>query len=55
VADPSGQVLMQKHYRSAKPCAQKHPRAVVEAISQAMAEISAQVIADVHSRLAARQ
>jgi len=49
--DPSRQVLMQKQYRSTKTCAAKHPKAVVEALSQAMAELSAQVIADVHSRL----
>lgn len=53
--DPSRQVLMQKHYRSTKACGQKHPRAVVEALSKAMAEISGQVIADVHGRLSERQ
>jgi len=49
--DPSRQVLMQKHYRSTKACGQKNPRAVVEALSRAMAEISGHVIADVHGQL----
>lgn len=54
--DPSRQVLMQKQYRSVKACEQKHPRAVVAAISQAMAEVSPQIIADIYKTLtAARQ
>jgi len=49
--DPSRQVLMQKNYSSAKACARKHPRALVESMSQAMAEISGRVLGDVHGRL----
>lgn len=52
--DPSRRVLFQKTYRAKRPCARKHPRAVAEAMSQAMAELSAEVLKDVYGVLERR-
>lgn len=45
-------VLFQRTYRHSQSCATKTPAAVVEAMSQAMGRVSAQIIADVHATLA---
>jgi cholesterol transport system auxiliary component len=46
-------VLMQKRYHVQVPCEKKHPRALVEAMSKAMAKISSVVIADIYASLSA--
>ena len=49
--DISKRVLFQKTYRASKPCGQRNPRALAEAMSQAMAELSKAVLRDVYSAL----
>jgi len=49
--DVSKKILFQRTYHAEKACSQKNPRALAEAMSQAMAELSAKVIMDVHSSL----
>ncbi|RJR36514.1 MAG: hypothetical protein C4576_23730 [Desulfobacteraceae bacterium] len=49
--DVSKKILFQKTYHAKKACSQKNPRALAEAMSRAMAELSAKVIMDVHSSL----
>lgn len=46
--DISKRILFQKTYRTRKTCNQKHPRALAEAMSRAMAEISGKIIMDVY-------
>ncbi len=46
-------ILLQKTYRSEKPCRQKNPRALAEAMSQALLEISCEIINDIYTRIAA--
>ncbi len=50
--DVAKKILMQKTYTVRKPCRQKNPRALAEAMSQAMSEASTRIIADVYERLA---
>jgi ABC-type uncharacterized transport system auxiliary subunit len=50
--DISKRVLFQKTYHGKRPCRQKNPRALAEAMSQVMADLSAEVIRDVHGALA---
>jgi ABC-type uncharacterized transport system auxiliary subunit len=45
--DLSKQIRLQKNYTSIQPCARKNPHALAEAMSMAMAEVSARIIADV--------
>lgn len=49
--DVSRRVLFQKTYQGKRPCRQKNPRALAEAMSLAMADLSAAVIRDVHAAL----
>jgi cholesterol transport system auxiliary component len=49
--DVSRRVLFQKTYRGKRPCTQKNPRGLAEAMSGAMADLSAAVIRDVHAAL----
>ncbi|MBN1103452.1 MAG: membrane integrity-associated transporter subunit PqiC [Deltaproteobacteria bacterium] len=49
--DISRRVLFQKTYQGRSPCRQKNPRALAEAMSEAMAGLSAKVIADVYEAL----
>jgi cholesterol transport system auxiliary component len=51
-ADAVDRILFQKTYTVRKPCRQKNPRALAEAMSQAMSEASARIIKDVYQRLA---
>ncbi len=50
--DVSQRVLFQKIYRVSAPCAEKNPKAVVQAVSQAVSELSAAVFTDVYGALA---
>ncbi len=50
-ADLSKRVLFQRSYHAREPCKQKHPRALAEAMSQAMAEVSVNIIRDVYEHL----
>jgi len=52
--DISQKVLFQKTYRTGKPCAQKHPRALAAAMSLAMSEVSLSIIDDLFNNLTAR-
>lgn len=52
--DISKKIIFQKFYHIRKPCRQKDPRALAEAMSTAMAEASAQIIDAVYNRLANR-
>jgi ABC-type uncharacterized transport system auxiliary subunit len=50
--DVSKRVLFQKTYHARKPCKHRNPRGLAEAMSLAMADLSAAVIRDVHAALA---
>ena len=52
--DVSKKIIFQKSYHIRKPCRQKNPRALAEAMSTAMAEASTQIIDAVYNRLANR-
>lgn len=52
--DVSKKIIFQKSYHIRKPCRQKNPRALAEAMSTAMAEASTQIIDEVYNRLANR-
>ena len=52
--DISKKILFQKTYRTSKPCQQKHPRALAQAMSLAMSEISGNIIKDIYELLEAR-
>ena len=45
--DVSRRVIFQKTYRALKPCRQKNPKSLSEAMSLAMAQVSEQVIRDI--------
>lgn len=49
--DVSKRVLLQKTYHTRKGCAQKNPRALADAMSRAMADLSAMVTMDVYNAL----
>jgi ABC-type uncharacterized transport system auxiliary subunit len=49
--DISNKILLQKAYRANIPCRQKNPRALAQAMSLAMADISESIIKDIHDRL----
>jgi cholesterol transport system auxiliary component len=51
--DISKRIIFQKQYSSRKPFEQKNPRSLAEAMSHAMAEISAMILKDVYQSLAA--
>ena len=53
--DVTKKIIFQKSYHISKPCRQKNPRALAEAMSAAMSEASAQIIHDVYNHLADRQ
>ena len=47
--DISKKLLFQKTYLSNKPCRQKNPMALAEAMSLAMSEVSGQIILDIYT------
>jgi len=49
--DISKRVLFQRTYHTKKPCKMKNPRALAEGMSEAMAELSRQMIIDIHGVL----
>jgi len=49
--DITKKVLLQKTYRSVRPCEQKNPEALAAAMSQAMGEISPEIMRDIYERL----
>ena len=53
-SDVLGRVLFQRSYRSEKPCTDRNPKALVEALSLGMEEISRRLLRDIHSHLAHR-
>ncbi len=52
--DVSQRILFQRTYHAKKPCKQKNPRALAMAMSQAMADLSPEVIADIYDALKSR-
>ena len=44
-------ILFQKTYSTSKPCARKNPRALAEAMSQAMREVSGEIMDEVYHAL----
>ena len=54
-SDVSKKIIFQKSYHISKPCREKNPRALAEAMSAAMSEASAQIIQEVYNHLADRQ
>ena len=50
-ADIAKSILFQKRYRVKKSCRQKNPRALAEAMSQAMAAISENILSDIYCTL----
>jgi ABC-type uncharacterized transport system auxiliary subunit len=53
--DIDKQIRFQKTYQISKPCKQKNPMALAEAMSLAMSEASAKIINDVYENLANRK
>ena len=49
--DISKKILLQKSYFTSKPCRQKNPGALAEAMSLAMSEISAQIMLDIYKTI----
>ncbi len=49
--DLSKKILFQKKYSTRKVCAEKTPKALAEAMSKAMNELSGQIITDIHNSL----
>ncbi|MDP3285352.1 MAG: ABC-type transport auxiliary lipoprotein family protein [Desulfobacterales bacterium] len=52
--DINKRILFQKKYSARKPCAKKNPKAVAEAMSKAMSELSGQIITDIHKSLSGK-
>ena len=52
-ADISKKILFQKTYHASKPCQRKHPRALAQAMSMAMSEVSGKVIKDIYDYIEA--
>ncbi len=53
--DISERVLFQETFRASKPCRQKNPAGFAEAMSEALAEVSREMIKSVYDRLADRE
>ena len=53
--DVTKKIIFQKSYHISKPCLQKNPQALAQAMSAAMAEASAQIIREIYNHLANRQ
>jgi ABC-type uncharacterized transport system auxiliary subunit len=53
--DISKRIIFQKTFRSTRPCRQKNPMGVAEAMSEAMADISGQIIRTVYDALEKRE
>jgi len=49
--DSDKKVLFQKHYSTEKPCAEKSPQALVEAMGNAMSHVSKEIISDIYQHL----
>ena len=52
--DISKKILFQKTYLSSRPCRQKNPRALAQAMSQAMSEVSEKIINDSYDYMAGK-
>lgn len=52
--DISKKILFQKTYRSTKPCRQKNPRSLAQAMSRAMSEVSEKIIKDSYDYMATK-
>ncbi|RPH50037.1 MAG: hypothetical protein EHM85_11820 [Desulfobacteraceae bacterium] len=52
--DINKRILFQKKYSARKPCSKKNPKAVAEAMSKAMSELSGQIITDIHKSLSGK-
>jgi ABC-type uncharacterized transport system auxiliary subunit len=53
--DISKKIIFQKTFRSTRPCKQKNPMGVAEAMSEAMSEVSGQIIRAVYDALKNRE
>jgi len=53
--DVSKRILFQRTYRATQTCRLEHPKALAEAMSLAMAEISARIIKDIYGQLKERE
>ena len=53
--DVTKKIIFQKSYHVSKPCRQKNPQALAEAMSAALSEASVQIIHEVYDHLADRQ
>ena len=53
--DISKRILFQKAYRVALPCKEEHPRGLAETMSQAMQEVSGNIIRDIYTVLKDQQ
>ena len=53
--DVTKKTIFQKSYHISKPCREKNPQALAEAMSAAMSEASAKIIHEVYNHLADRQ
>jgi cholesterol transport system auxiliary component len=53
--DVTKKIIFQKSYHVSKPCRQKNPQALAEAMSAAMSEASLQIIHEIYDHLADRQ
>lgn len=51
----NGGVLLQKRYSVKEKCRRRHPRALAEAMSKAMAEVSGMIITDVYNALSDKE
>ena len=51
-SDVSQKVLFQKSYQSSRSCRERNPRALAEALSLAMSQISGKIIQDAYEVLA---
>jgi cholesterol transport system auxiliary component len=49
--DISKRILLQKKYLSREKCKEKHPRAIAEAMSRAMAKVSEMIATDIYQLL----
>lgn len=52
--DPNKKILFQKKYTTRKACAKNNPKALAEAMSKAMHELSGQITADTYKSLSAK-
>ena len=53
-SDISKRVIFQQKFSSRKTCKEKHPKALAQAMSQAMAEVSENICLTIHEALAGK-